>query len=349
MRAVRWFGRHDVRLCEVDVAKNVPSGWMRVAVHACGICGTDLEEFRAGPLIIPTEPHPLTGRSAPLTLGHEAVGVVEEVGDGVTLTPGTAVAIEGNHYCGSCFWCERGETQLCERSGGTGLATDGGLAEEVLVPAALCVPYDSRLDPSEAALAEPLSVACRAIDRGGVRPGDVVAVVGGGTIGLLAAQVAQLEGATTVVVDPVERRRTLATRLGARLAVPPDEAATGVAELTAGRGADVALMCASNGSALRSAVELTRVGGTVVLAGLVSGDISFPGLPFLLGEKTLVASLSHVVATDFRRAVRLLESGDVAARPLISAEIPLAQAVSHGLRALAENPAEHLKIIVRPR
>src|SRR5687768_9547414 len=98
MRAARWYGRGDVRVEDLPDLGAPPAGWVRVTVEACGICGTDVEEFTAGPNVVPVEPHPLTGRCAPLTLGHEAVGVVDVVGDGVDLEPGTRVAVEGNLF-----------------------------------------------------------------------------------------------------------------------------------------------------------------------------------------------------------------------------------------------------------
>ena len=105
MRAVRWHGRRDIRVDEVDEPGTPAPGWVRLRVAACGICGTDVEEYRDGPLAVPLEPNPLSGRCAPLTLGHESIGIVEEVGEGVALEPGTSVAVEGNMTCGSCFWC----------------------------------------------------------------------------------------------------------------------------------------------------------------------------------------------------------------------------------------------------
>ena len=102
MLAARWCAREDVRVEEIADPGDPPAGWVRVKIEACGICGTDMEEYRAGPVLVPTEPHPLTGRCAPLTLGHEAVGIVE-VGSG-SLEAGTRVAIETNLFCGQSWW-----------------------------------------------------------------------------------------------------------------------------------------------------------------------------------------------------------------------------------------------------
>ena len=115
-----------------------PPGWVRLRVEACGICGTDVEEYRDGPLAVPIHPNPLSGRCAPLTLDHETVGVVEAAGEGVALEPGTRVAVEGNMTCGNCFWCLNGTYALCPQLATLGQQSDGGLAEQMLAPAYLC-------------------------------------------------------------------------------------------------------------------------------------------------------------------------------------------------------------------
>ncbi|MGA8115377.1 MAG: alcohol dehydrogenase catalytic domain-containing protein, partial [Actinocatenispora sp.] len=183
----------------VDDPPAPSEGWVLLRVLACGLCGTDVEEYTAGPVLVPTSPHPLTGRCAPLTLGHEFVGAVAAVGAGVTLTPGTTVAVDGNMWCGRCSWCLAGRQNLCPQLAQLGQQADGGLADLVLAPAYSCVPY-AGIEPTVAVFAEPLSVAVRAVARGRVAPGDRVGVAGGGTIGLLTAQAARLAGAATVLV-----------------------------------------------------------------------------------------------------------------------------------------------------
>src|SRR5688500_15200758 len=129
MLAARWWGRQDVRVEQIPDPGPLADGWVRVRIEACGICGTDMEEYQLGPVLVPTAKNPLSHTCAPLTLGHEGVGVVEEVGPGVTtLTVGTRVAIETNLFCGTCWWCVRGQTQLCPMLATLGLMGDGALA-----------------------------------------------------------------------------------------------------------------------------------------------------------------------------------------------------------------------------
>ena len=145
-----------------------------------------------------TGPHPVTGARAPLILGHEFVGVVAAAGDGVTgPLPGQRVAVDTIVSCGNCHWCRRGELTRCPALGALGLHGDGGLAELCNAPARMCLPLPDAVPDDEAALTEPLAVAVRALRRGGLRPGERVAVVGAGAVGLMAVQAACEFGSQT--------------------------------------------------------------------------------------------------------------------------------------------------------
>lgn len=345
MRAARMYGRQDLRIEDVPALGSPPPGWVRLKVEAAGICGTDLEVYLNARR---SEEPPLAERE-PLTMGHESAGVVVEAGPGVDLPVGRRVAVEGHLFCGECFWCRRGDYALCVSLRSTGQGADGGLAEEMLAPARICLPYSDALTPEEAAVTEPTSVAVRAVRRSRLEPGSTVAVVGGGTIGLLVAQVARLRGAErVVVVEPVAERRALAERLGVDRAVSPDEAEDALKELTDGVGPDVVFEAGGKLAAVRSAVQWTRKGGRTVLVGVSGDTLDLNLMSFLLGEKELIASLSHTYDVDFPEAIGLLESGKVDVRPLITDRIGLDQVVTHGFDALHREPAAHLKVVVLP-
>ena len=350
MLAARWHGRGDIRVEEIDDPGAPPPGWVRIRVDACGICGTDVEEYARGPILIPIEPNPLSGRCAPLVLGHEPAGTIEAAGEGVELRPGTRVAVETNMYCGSCWWCLRGKTQLCVQLASLGLMADGALAEVVLAPASMCAPLGDGVPVEHGALAEPLSVAVRAVRRGGVARGQTVGIVGAGTVGLLALQVARRAGAEqVVVVDRVAARRRLAMSLGATAAVAPEEARETVLDLSAGVGLDVTFEVAGNANAAAAAIGLTRRGGRTVLLGVYDDAVPLSMIDMLMGEREVIASLSHTFAYDFVEAVRLIGDGAVAIAPLITDCVPLSRVVEDGLTPLLNEPTAHLKVIVLPR
>jgi (R,R)-butanediol dehydrogenase/meso-butanediol dehydrogenase/diacetyl reductase len=350
MLAARWWGRKDVRVEEIPDPGPLADGWIRVRIEACGICGTDMEEYELGPVLVPPTRHPLSHTCAPLTLGHEGVGVVEEIGPGVTsLAVGTRVAIETNLSCGTCWWCVRGQTQLCPMLASLGLMGDGALAEYMVAPATMCAAFSTDVPVDHAALAEPLSVAVRAVRKAGVQVGSIVGVVGAGTVGLLTTQVARLSGASTIlVVDRLKQRRDLAVKLGADMAVAPEDAAEAALALSDGRGLDIAIVAAGNAAAAEAAIRLTRKGGRSMLLGVFDAPVMVPMIDMLMGEKEVHASLSHNFDTDFLPAVDLIDRGVVELAPLITDRIALGDVVEQGFVALARAPEEHLKIIVYP-
>lgn len=299
--------------------------------------------------MIPTSPNALSGRAAPLTLGHEVVGVVEQRGAGVGLETGARVAVESNLYCGKCNWCRKGRQQLCENHASLGLMADGGLAEVMLAPASMCVRFGGHLPAEHAALAEPLSVVVRALRRGGIRRGSTVAVIGCGTVGLLMVQAARHVGAGCILaVERWAERRQLALQVGATTACSPDDALDASIELTGKVGMDVTVEAAGNPAAATLAVRLVGRGGRAVLMGVFAAPVNIDMRDFLFGEKEVVASLSHVLEPDFKQALALLDQRQVEAAPLISDLVPLEDVVVRGFQALIDRPQSHLKVIVTP-
>src|SRR3984957_9933147 len=265
MLAVRWHARGAVRVDEVPPPPPPRPGEVQLRVGWCGICGTDVEEWLSGPAFIPVDaPHPITGTRAPIILGHEFAGRVVAVGDGVAEPQtGQRVAVDTIVFCGTCHWCRRGELTRCRQLGGLGLHGDGGLAELCNAPARMCLPLPDTVADDEAPLVETLAVAVRALRRGMLRPGERVAVVGAGAVGLMAVQAARAFGAGSVaVVGPRAGRRDLACRLGADRAVLPEEPAA--------LRADLAVESGGSPQAVEAALQALRAGGRAVLLGIGS-------------------------------------------------------------------------------
>lgn len=342
MRALRWHGRRDVRVDEIAEPALPRSNEVTVEVEWCGICGTDLEEYLHGPLLIPTTPHPLTGQSAPLVLGHEVSARVITAGADTSLRPGQLVALDGYYFCGSCAYCRRHELQLCETWGHIGLSAAGGLAERMTVPAQMAIPATTEIRSDLLALAEPFSVAVRAARRARIRSGARVAVLGAGTIGLAVLQVARhLGAAETVVADPAGDRRAIATALGAQVV----ESAGGL-----GGGYDVVVDCTGSSTALGQGIAALARGGSLVAVGIPVTDAVVDLRRVVLEELTILGSIGHVWDEDFSSAVELLCAGAVDAAPLITHRLPLDRAVDEGFRLLADRGDEAvLKVLVSPK
>jgi len=352
MKAVRWHGRRDIR---VETVPDPTPGPREVVLRVawCGICGTDVEEYLTGPHWIPTErPNPLTGARAPLVLGHEFAGEVVAVGREVcSLRPGDRVAPDTLICCGHCYWCQRHQVQLCENLAALGLMADGGLAEFCAAPEQMCVRLPPSVRPDHAALAETLAVGVHALRRGRLAPGETVAVVGAGAIGLCALQAALHGGARrVVVVEPDMERGRLAMTLGASLAVDAGEAGglDAVRAATGGPGPDLTVECGGRIASVASALTVARRGGRIVLVGLPAhpGPVDFAALA--AAEKEVIGSLSHVYDEDFAAAVDLLADGRVQVDPLITQRLALHEVVTQGFERLASGDRAAIKILASP-
>lgn len=344
MTAVRWHGRGDLRVDSVAVPVPGPDEVL-IRVGWAGICGTDLEELQHGPLTVPIEPHVTSGRCAPLVLGHEVVGkVVLAAEDGGGPAPGTWVVPDVVQGCGDCWWCESHEEGLCPRLNVLGQTDDGGLAEYMVAKASRCLPVPPGVDVRSAALAEPLAVAVRAIDKLELRTGCTVAVLGGGTIGQLVAQVLVAEGARVLLVDPVPARRELAAALTAATTLTPLSFEEYVAGLPQ-PGLDGVIECGGRPGLIDQALRVVRPGGTVVAVGLRSGSEPVDVPTVVLGERRLVGSAAHMWDTDVARALVLLEELDVA--PLITHEVALADSKT-AFDLLSSGDPEVLKVLISP-
>ena len=247
-----WHGTGDLRLEERPLPRLGPSDVL-VDVVACGVCATDL--------------HLLDGSiglyAPPKVLGHEVGGVVRLVGSSVGhVRPGDAVALDTSVPCNTCFYCREARPFMCPNR----VSVAAGFSEYNVVPAS--VVYKLPAAAAEmGALAEPLSCAIHAVERGEIQPADTVAIVGAGALGLLVLAVVRLSGATRVVVSDLDAgRRELATRLGATRTVDParEDLLSVVREITDSRGVDCAFEAVGLEATIEQAFELPRSGGTLV-------------------------------------------------------------------------------------
>jgi 2-desacetyl-2-hydroxyethyl bacteriochlorophyllide A dehydrogenase len=305
-----WYGTDDLRL-EERALPPLGAADVLVDVTACGVCATDL--------------HLLDGSirfyEPPRVLGHEVGGVVTATGAAVRhVRPGDAVALDTSVPCGTCFHCREGVPFFCPDRA----SVVAGFSERAVVPASVVFALPPGLDASTGALAEPLSCALHAVERAGLRPGDAVAIVGGGAIGLLVLAVARLAGATRLILsDPEPARRAVAGRLGATRTVDPskDSLAEIVAGLTDGRGADCVFEAAGVQAAVDEALRLPRRGGTLVQVSVPATGVTFALPAYDLFARELTIRGSFIRSTEFRRAVELLGVLDL--RALITERFPL--------------------------
>ncbi len=353
MKALRFHAAKDLRLDDVDAPPDRPSpGQVRVRNRFVGICGTDLHEYSYGPIFIPKEPHPFTKAHGPQVLGHEYGGVIEAVGDGVTsVKPGDRVSVQplimprtGDYYT------DRGLFHLSTGLALAGLSWGwGGMEEASLLNDYNVQPIPDTMSDEEAALVEPAAVGVYACDRGGVRAGSSVLVTGAGPIGLLTLLAARASGATQVFVsDPNAARLAFARSILADVVtIDPRREDVGdvVRRMTEGKvGCDVAIECVGNEHALKACADAVRKQGVVVQTGLHPQPNPLDW--FQVTFKDIDIRGSWAYPTQFwPRVIRLIASGQLPAKKVVTQTITLGEAVK-GFDALLDPGGEQIKILI---
>ncbi len=325
MKAVVYHGKGDLRVEDVPVPEPGP-GEMLVRVDACGICPTDLKKIENGLL------------AGPRIFGHEIAGTVVRLGAGTRgfREEGERVVVHHHVPCGACFYCERGLHAQCpgyKRNGTTAgfEPAGGGYAEYLLaldwIVARGTIAIPDGVLAEEAAFVEPVNTCLKAVRKAAVGKGESVLVVGQGPIGLLLMQIVRAAGAEVIVSDGFEGRLALARALGAPVAL--DAAVDVVREvlaLTAGRGADCALLAAPGQAAFDQALGATRPGGRILsFAATSPGEAVEVDLGRLTSlEKQLLTAYSSSVDLQ-QEAAELVFSRTVRVTELVSHRLPVAR------------------------
>jgi len=349
MKAAVWYGREDLRIEDVP-EPSVGKDQVKIRVRWCGICGSDVHEYREGPMIISKKPHPLTGKSSPVILGHEFSGDVLAVGEGVRrIKVGDRVTINCLIYCGSCHFCLEGEYNMCLRLATVGLAWDGAFAETVVVPEYTVLKLPDSVTYEMASFAEPLAVAVRAVKRSRLKVGDTTVVVGAGPIGLLVLQAARAAGASRVfAVELIPSRRELAKELGADAVFDPVQVDVGkeIAERTDGLRGNVAFECVGNQSAFDTAVRVTGRRAMIVMVGMALKPIEVPFFRLWGHEKEMTTCTGYV--DEYPAALAFLADRRVRVESMITAKIKLEDFIEKGLKEMIKSPERYIKILVTP-
>jgi 2-desacetyl-2-hydroxyethyl bacteriochlorophyllide A dehydrogenase len=338
MRAAFSRGPGSVIVEEVASPRPAP-GNVVVRVRSCGICGSDLHWYH-GQLVVPS-----------VCPGHEIAGEVAEVGAGVDrLKAGDAVAVEGIASCGACAYCLAGHYQRCPAMGVVGMTRPGGFADYLEMPARHCFRVPSGLDFPTAALTEPLAVAVHGVRLSGLEIGQRVAVLGAGTIGLMAVVAARAGGAGEVIVTARRPQQKAAARaLGADRVVDDGDAA-GLLGAAADRPIDLVVeTVGGTADTLDTAVAACRPGGTICLLGVFTESPRLPALFVLAKELRVLGSMVYNQAgarADFDVALDLLaRQGRRLAETLITHRFPL-ERIAEAFRTAADKSTGSIKVTI---
>jgi L-iditol 2-dehydrogenase len=315
-----------------------------VQVRACGICGSDIHGFDGS-----------TGRRIPpLIMGHEASGVVYKTGAEVReFRVGDRVTFDSTIYCGKCYFCRRGEVNLCDHRQVLGVSPGeyrrhGAFAEYVAVPQHITYPIPDALSFEHAAMIEAVSVAVHAVGLTPVKLGDTAVVVGSGMIGLLVIQALRLAGCSRVIaIDLEEKRLRLAAELGAEVCLnarQPDVSSL-VRDYSSGRGVDVAMEVVGNTPALETALASLRKGGILTLVGNLSPKVELPLQSVVTRQIRMQGSCAS--SGEYPACIDLLARKAIRVDPLISAVAPLAEGAAWFQRLHRGEP-NLMKVILVP-
>jgi (R,R)-butanediol dehydrogenase/meso-butanediol dehydrogenase/diacetyl reductase len=322
---------------------------VEVEVAYCGICGSDLAEYRHPFAIRPEKVHPLTGQQPPVTLGHEFSGTVVAIGEGVDqVAVGDRVSADACWRCGECKACVEGRYNQCVKSGSIGLSSDGAFAPLVRFPAYCAVPLPDNVSDEVGAMLEPLAVGLHALDRGHARAGERLVVIGYGPVGAATALIGRSLGLDPLVCElsPGRLARAAAHRFETHAPEPEKkDFAKAVRGLTGG-GAGIVVDCTGAVPALEAALEMSERGGRIVIAGIPKKPVAVDAGRMVLYERELIATLGY--ANDLPRVAAMIASGSLEPSVMITNRIALAD-VPAEIESLAGDPRDEVKVLAEVR
>jgi len=322
MTAAVLYGREDVRIEQVDIP-HLADDEVLVRVRVALTCGTDLKVWKQGFHARMIQP--------PALFGHELAGVVEATGSAVDprIRKGMRVVPANSAPCNQCFYCDKHQPNLCENL----LFNNGAYAEFIRIPGPIVrenlIAIPDHVSFVDAAMAEPLACVLRGIHETGIRPGETVAVIGCGPIGLKFIRVLAARGAQVIAVGKRPSQTKFAERLGAWASVDAsavEDPIAAVRQMTeGGRGADIVIEAAGRATSWEWAMQMVRKGGTVNLfAGCAKGtEVKLDPWALHYSEITLKSTFHHT-PRFMREAMQSIARGEIRACDFVAGEAPLA-------------------------
>jgi len=311
-----------------------------IEVKACGICGSDLHIYEWEPFI--------RWITLPRVIGHEVAGTVYEVGEEVKgFRAGDRVVTETWGGCGHCYYCRLGRFNHCMYQTRIGQHVDGGMARYVIVPVNSLYKIPEGVDFQEASVIEPLGVMLRAFERCDMKPGDDIAIIGPGPIGLLGVMLAKSNGASTIIASGLKEdkeRLEYAKKFGAiSVDVSEENLREKVLDLTEGRGVDIVMDVSGGKGSLAEAASIAKQGGQIGLVGLGPEFVFGPNV-IVDKELTIHGSFRRQPSTWYR-AIKLVAKRVIDAKSIITHVLPLEHA-DEGFQTLIRK--EGIKVILVP-
>ncbi|MCX7779446.1 MAG: alcohol dehydrogenase catalytic domain-containing protein [Negativicutes bacterium] len=293
----------ELKLREAAPLPALQANEVKLKVIYGGICGSDLRVYKGL----------ISYAKYPIRPGHEVLGVIVEAGSAVSYPVGTRVAVFPNTFCGTCEFCQSGKTNICKHKQPLGVAIDGVFAQEVVLEAKYVVPVPDAMANERAILIEPFAVTVHALKKANITKGTTVAIVGGGTEGLLSVALALHLGAAVTVIDINPAKLALAKKLGNVAALQPHEVKDQVF--------DVVVEAAGVKAAIEQAMQLVKPGGAMIALGITGDPVNLYPIHIVRSEITIYGTIIYTLK-DFAAAIQYLNDPAFYVDPIVSMIVP---------------------------
>lgn len=337
MKAAVWYGGKDIRI-EDTPKPDVRDTEVLVKVNAVAICGSDLHAFKGMS----------KRRKPPLVMGHEFSGEIVELGKKVkSFSDGERVVVEPLISCGKCKPCKIGKTNVCVDRKLIGLDSSGAFAEYVSVPETKCHKLLNSVSFEDATLVEPLAVAVHAVNITPIEKGDTVLIIGSGTIGLLTLQVVRnAQAGYFIATDVYDYLLDLAEKFGANMVINTKDEDLFKTISSKFDSIDAVFEAVGLQGTVQQALSIVRRGGCVTLIGMLEDKMELNMLNVAVKEIMIQGSYGYT-SNDFKQALKLITSGKVNVKPLITHVLSLGD-ITKGFDLLAEKKENVIKVILEP-
>ena len=316
MKAAVYFGRHDLRVIDMDEG-TIGDDQVKISVKYCGVCGTDIHIYEGDGGASEVVP--------PIIIGHEFSGVVHTVGKNVkSVQVGDRVSVDPNDACGECYFCRNAQAHFCKNMVGIGTTYPGGFAEYVTVREKQVYKIPDNLSHETAALVETVSCCLHGIDLCNIKTGQTILIIGAGPIGLLMLQLAKMSGAGKIFVSEiVPEKRELALKYGADIVIDPIDEDVGAVISANSKNISCVIECAGTIKTIEQAIKYAGRGATVMMFGLVPPNSTATIKPYEVFQKEIKLTASFINPYTFDRAIEVLALGKVKVDEIITDIIPL--------------------------
>lgn len=336
MKAAVWYGRKDIKVEDLPTPK-IKDDEVLVKVKAVSICGSDLHAYMGVS----------KRRIPPLVMGHEFSGEVVKLGSNVKgLKEGERVVLEPVLSCGKCVLCQRGRSNICENMKLVGLHLSGAFSEYVPIAAGKCHKLPNSVSFEEASITEPLAVAVHAVNLTSLEKDEDICIIGSGAVGLMTLQVAKNKGTGKIfVIDTLDYRLELAKKLGATTLINAKKEDP-VKEVLADGGVGTVFEAVGHQKTVQQALAMVGKGGKVTIIGMLEATMELGMLDVTVKEIVIRGSYGYT-SDDFKQALKLIATGEVKVKPLISHVLPLRD-IAKGFDILSRGAENVIKVILKP-